>query len=58
MKGSIRCRKLLTGSIRNGVKFCAIIDIKALAAGEFQHAKDNSMALLDELVEDYWTSCL
>ncbi|CAD7770509.1 Integrase core domain protein [Candidatus Methanoperedenaceae archaeon GB37] len=43
---------------KDGIKFCAIIDDasrKILAAGEFQNANtENSIALVDKLVEDYW----
>jgi len=43
---------------KDGVKFCAILDDasrKILAAGEFKNANtDNSIALVDKLVEDYW----
>jgi len=43
---------------KDGMKFCAILDDasrKILAAGEFKNANtENSMALVDKLVEDYW----
>jgi len=43
---------------KDGIKFCAILDDasrKILAAGEFMNANtENSIALVDKLVEDYW----
>ncbi|OFV66542.1 MAG: integrase [Candidatus Syntrophoarchaeum butanivorans] len=43
---------------KDGIKFCAILDDasrKILAAGEFKNANtENSIALVDKLVEDYW----
>ena len=43
---------------KDGIKFCAILDDasrKILVAGEFENANtDNSIALVDKLVEDYW----
>jgi len=42
---------------KDGIKFCAILDDasrKILAAGEFKNANtENSIALVDKLVEDY-----
>ena len=43
---------------KDRIKFCAILDDasrKILVAGEFENANtDNSIALVDKLVEDYW----
>jgi len=44
---------------KDEIKFCAILDDasrKILAAGEFKNANtENSIALVDKLVEDYWS---
>ena len=57
MKGNIRCQQgILTGSIRMALS-SVLLDASRniLAAGEFQHANTaNSIALVDNLVEDYW----